>query len=97
MCRVAYTVPCILLVAMRLFNALFPFFLCVFLSFYELGLSPSRFGRRHVLLFVIIVARRIGAFFCSGRFRCAKVFASVLLSAVNSCGHGGSSVDLQTG
>ena len=42
-CRVAYTVPCILLVAMRLFNALFPFFLCVFLSFYELDLASFHF------------------------------------------------------
>ena len=93
--RVAYAVPCILLVAMRLFNALFAFLSLCFLSFYELDLARCRLVRRHVLLF-FIVARRIGAFFCSGRFRCAKVFASVLLSAVNSCGHGGSSVDLQT-
>ena len=57
--RVAYAVPCILLVAMRLFNALFAFLSLCFLSFYELDLARCRLVRRHVLLF-------IGAFFVRG-------------------------------
>ena len=67
----------------------FPFFFVFFFHFMSLVCLQ-------VALAVVTCCYLSGGF-CSGRFRCAKVFASVLLSAVNSFGHGGSSVDLQMG